>query len=86
MEEARTVLRRLGRIEALEREGAHAPALLAELRALMREAEQWLGAEGTPQRARAALERCQNSLQVKPCAVEPALNGTLRRPSETSSL
>jgi hypothetical protein len=34
MEEARAVLARLERIEALEREGAGAPSLLAELREL----------------------------------------------------
>jgi hypothetical protein len=46
MEEARAVLARLERIEALEREGAGVPALLAELRALMREAGEWAEREG----------------------------------------
>jgi hypothetical protein len=40
MEEAR-VLARLGRIDALDREGAAPGELLAELRGLLREAETW---------------------------------------------
>jgi hypothetical protein len=60
MEEARSVLARLARIEALEREGAHPPALLAELRELVREAEAWVGAEGRPAGALAAVERCKD--------------------------
>ncbi len=40
MEEAR-VLARLGRIDALDREGAAPGELLAELRGLLREAEAW---------------------------------------------
>src|SRR5260221_213327 len=41
MEEARAVLARLERIEALDREGAPPDALLPELRALVGEAEEW---------------------------------------------
>lgn len=55
MDEARAVLARLERIEALEREGADAPSLLAELRELVREAADWADAEQDP-RARAAAE------------------------------
>jgi hypothetical protein len=55
MEEARAVLARLERIEALERENADAPSLLAELRELVREAAEWADAEGDP-RAREAAE------------------------------
>ncbi len=55
MEEARAVLARLERIEALEREGAGTPSLLAELRELVREAAEWAEAERDP-RARAAAE------------------------------
>jgi len=40
MEEAR-VLARLDRIDALDREGAAPSELLAELRGLLREAEEW---------------------------------------------
>jgi len=45
MDEARAVLRRLDRIEALEREGAPARSMLAEVRALLAEAEAWVAAE-----------------------------------------
>ena len=49
MDEARAVLERLERIEALEREGAHPQHLLAELRALVSEAEAWARRERDPQ-------------------------------------
>jgi hypothetical protein len=55
MDEARAVLARLERIEALDRQGAAAPALLAELRELIREAVDWADAEDDPD-ARAAAE------------------------------
>lgn len=63
MDEARKVLRRLRRIEALEREHAPARSLLAEVRALLEEAEEWVAAEaeGTED-AEAALERCCEAL------------------------
>jgi hypothetical protein len=69
MDEARAVLRRLSRIEALEREGAPARSLLAEVHALLGEAEAWVAAErGGAERARAALERCRDALG-EPAAV-----------------
>jgi hypothetical protein len=46
MDEARAVLQRLERIEALDREGAGRAVLLAELRALLDEAEAWSRSEG----------------------------------------
>ena len=55
MDEARAVLARLERIETLDRDGAGAPALLAELRELVREATDWADVEGDPD-ARAAAE------------------------------
>jgi hypothetical protein len=55
MDEARAVLVRLERIETLDRQGAAAPALLAELRELVREATEWADAEDDPD-ARAAAE------------------------------
>jgi hypothetical protein len=69
MDEARAVLRRLGRIEALEREGAPARSLLAEVRELLVEAEAWVTSEraGT-ERAEAALERAREAL-AEPAAV-----------------
>ena len=50
------MLERLDRIDALERENAHPTALLAELRALVREAEAWARLEGD-ERAQRAVER-----------------------------
>jgi hypothetical protein len=46
VEEAQAVLERLARIEALERSGTGREDLLAELRALLCEAEAWARAEG----------------------------------------
>ena len=45
MDEARAVIHRLERIEALEREGAAPQLLLAEVRELLREGEEWVRAE-----------------------------------------
>ena len=61
MDEARAVLGRLERIEELERAGASPPALLGELRALVREAEAWARLDGD-ERARAAVAGCADSL------------------------
>ena len=59
MDEARAVLARLERIEALERAGSPASVLLDEVRALLVEAEDWVRAEpGGTDRAARALERC----------------------------
>lgn len=65
MDEARAVLRRLARIEALEREGTHPRTLLAEVQALLAEAETWIAVEGGPEEAAAALERCRDALAVR---------------------
>jgi hypothetical protein len=63
MEEARAVLRRLRRIEALERERAPVRSVLAEVYALLDEAEAWLAAEpGGSDLAEAALQRCRDAL------------------------
>ncbi|MDQ2910093.1 MAG: hypothetical protein M3R39_03630 [Actinomycetota bacterium] len=63
MDEARAVLSRLGRIEALEREGAPPRSLLAEVHALLEEAEAWVASErGGADEAEAALERCRDVL------------------------
>lgn len=63
MDEARTVLARLDRIEALERQGTAPGALLEELRGLVREAEDWARAEGDA-RAATAVERCDAALST----------------------
>ena len=60
MDEARAVICRLERIEALEREDAGPKQLLAEVRELLREGEAWIEAEraGTDLAAE-ALDRCR---------------------------
>jgi predicted PP-loop superfamily ATPase len=63
MDEARAVLRRLERIEALERGGAASELLLDEVRALLAEAEDWVRAEpGGTDRAAVALARCADAV------------------------
>jgi hypothetical protein len=63
MDEARTVLARLERIEALERSGSPAGVLLEEVRALLTEAEEWIRAEpGGTDVAAAALDRCADAV------------------------
>jgi hypothetical protein len=64
VEEARRVLARLERIEALDRESARPADVLAELRALLVEAEAWTRAERTvPDEALDAVERCRTLLE-----------------------
>ena len=63
MDEARVVIDRLDRIEALEREGAPSGALLEELRGLVRDAEAWARLEGD-ERAAAAVRRCEEAMSV----------------------
>jgi hypothetical protein len=46
MEEARRVLERLERIEALDRAGTSPSELLAEVRGLLHDAEAWVRVEG----------------------------------------
>jgi hypothetical protein len=67
MDEARAVIDRLDRIEALERQGAPPGKLLDELRGLVRDAEAWARLEGD-ERAGAAVERCDEALGVMPAA------------------
>ena len=70
MEEARRVIERLERIEALRGEGAPAGVLLAEVRCLLREGERWVAAEGSGTgRARAALDAVEVRLP------SPAVHG-----------
>ena len=61
MDEARAVIERLNRIEALDREHAPATTLLAELRELVREAEAWARTE-RDERAELAVERCKEAM------------------------
>ena len=64
MDEARAVIARLDRIDALDRDRVPATVLPAEVRALLAEAEAWVRAEpeGTD-RARDALERCREMVR-----------------------
>ena len=65
MDEARAVVRRLRRIEALDRARAPAGSLLAEVRELLTEAEAWVRAEpGGTEAAEEALERCRETLKA----------------------
>jgi len=64
MDEARAVVARLERIEALERTGASPEVLLDELHALAREAADWARRERDP-RAAAAADRCLDALAAR---------------------
>jgi hypothetical protein len=74
MDEARRVIERLDRIEALRRDEAPTTLLLAEVRALLADGERWLAAEpGTGLgSAGAALERCREKLE-RPQEVVPGV-------------
>jgi hypothetical protein len=63
MDEARAVLARLERVEALEREAAPASALLAELRLLVVEAEAWARTDRVDGRAEDAVAGCAAALE-----------------------
>ena len=64
MDEARRVLARLERIEALDRRHALPGDLLAELQALLTEAEAWARAERpVPDAATDAVARCRQLLR-----------------------
>jgi hypothetical protein len=62
MDEARSVLDRLRRIDELKTDGAPAEVLLGEVRALLGEAEAWIEAEGVSDRAVRALESSRDAL------------------------
>ena len=65
MDEARAVLDRLDRIEALDRGAAPPGELLDELRDLLREAETWLRTEPDPRGAVEALAGCRQALDTE---------------------
>jgi hypothetical protein len=69
MEEACSVLARLERVEALDRAGAPVPVILAELRALVDEAEEWLRVEAcVTHSAERAVERLRAAVESAPPA------------------
>ena len=68
MDEARSVLERLERIEALERRGSPAEVLLAELRELVTEAAAWVRVEPGPTGgAEDAIERLRQAVADPEC-------------------
>lgn len=73
VEQARAVLERLERIEALTRDEAPAGVLLDEVRALLTEAEAWAEADRPGGRATDALEACREALTAGERAAEKAL-------------
>jgi hypothetical protein len=73
VEQARAVLERLARIEALKRDEAPAGVLLDEVRALLAEAEAWAEADRADGRASAALEACREAFAAGKQAAEGAL-------------
>lgn len=64
MDEARAVLQRLDRIEALDRDDAPSSELLEELRGLLRAAETWVRAEADAEAAADALARCRAAMDA----------------------
>jgi hypothetical protein len=67
MEEARSVLARLERIEAMERDGSPAEVLLGELRALVVEAEAWARLErASGKETGVAIERLRAAVERRP--------------------
>jgi hypothetical protein len=62
MEEARAVLARLERIDALERARADPAVVLAELRELVREAETWARRERDPVAIAAAQRLAEHAI------------------------
>jgi hypothetical protein len=68
MDEARSVLERLKRIQTLERRGSPAEELLAELRELVAEAEAWVRVEPGPTAgAEDAIERLRQAVGEPEC-------------------
>ena len=62
VDQARAVLDRLERIDALRQGDAPAGALLSEVRSLLAEAEAWVEADRAGEEAEAALERCRAAI------------------------
>ena len=63
MEEARRVIERLERIDALDRATASPAELLGELRGLLHDAEAWVRAEGG-EAGESAVARLRSALSV----------------------
>ena len=59
------MLERLDRIERLDRKGAPAPELLAEVRALLGEAEAWARRDRAGEAVDEAIESCRAALAAR---------------------
>ena len=73
VDQARAVIDRLERIEALRRGDAPAGVLLGEVRSLLAEAEAWAEADRPGERALEALERCREAVAAGERASERTL-------------
>jgi hypothetical protein len=73
VEQARAVLDRLDRIDALRKEDAPAGVLLDEVRSLLVEAEAWIEVDRPGERASGALERCRDAVDAGERVAEDAL-------------
>ena len=73
VDQARAVLTRLERIDALRRSDAEAAVLLDEVRALLAEAEAWVEADRPGAAAGEALARSQEALAEGARAADHAL-------------
>jgi hypothetical protein len=62
VEKERAILERLERIDGLRKEDAPAEVLLDEVRALLADAEDWVGDEPVPSRTMGAVERARVAL------------------------
>jgi hypothetical protein len=73
VDEARAVLTRLERIDALRQADAHAGVLLDEMRALLSEAEAWVEADRPGEAAEEALARSRAALLAGAPVADEAL-------------
>jgi hypothetical protein len=73
VEQARAVLDRLERIEALRSADAPAGVLLDEVRSLLLEAEEWAAADRAGDAAEQALARCREALAAGERSARDAL-------------
>jgi hypothetical protein len=73
VEQARAVLDRLERIDALRRADAPAGVLLGEVRSLLSEAEAWAAKDRPGPRAEEAIGRCREALAAGERTVDRSL-------------
>jgi hypothetical protein len=73
VEQARAVLDRLERIDALRQADAPTGLLLDEVRSLLSEAEAWVEADRPGEPAEAALARCRDALVAGERAADDVL-------------